>query len=296
MKLQARHLGFTLVELSIALVIIGLIAGAVMIGRDLIEIAKVRSVVKEHQAFIAAVKTFQGKYRCLPGDCDHATDFWEDASTVAGQTFCGGPSWGSGDPIYPRVCDGDGDGLISWQFPTFGEAEVHGFWEQLALAKLIFGDYSGVRVRVDSPPYAWDNHGWPFTVKGGVNAPDSIMGEITSWSALSTSNTPDTNPRSDTFHPDVIENILTLGDPLNPPTGYMDYPYNPSFSATAALAIDSKLDDGKPGTGRVNAWLGGRAPDCILLNTPDPVGEPDLPVYNTANRGKVCSLLFRDGL
>src|ERR1019366_6843373 len=70
--------GFTLIEMSIVLVIIGLIVGSVLVGRDLIRAAELRSVISEVEKYKTAVMTFKGKYDCLPGDCANATTFLAD--------------------------------------------------------------------------------------------------------------------------------------------------------------------------------------------------------------------------
>lgn len=60
--------GFTLIELSIVLVIIGLIVGGVLVGQDLIAAARVRSQISQIQQYQTAVNTFKIKYAYLPGD------------------------------------------------------------------------------------------------------------------------------------------------------------------------------------------------------------------------------------
>jgi prepilin-type N-terminal cleavage/methylation domain-containing protein len=68
-KHHIKTKGFTLVELSIVLVIIGLIVGGVLTGRDLIYAAQIRKVVGEYEQYATAYNTFKIKYNCIPGDC-----------------------------------------------------------------------------------------------------------------------------------------------------------------------------------------------------------------------------------
>ena len=65
---MSYRVGFTLIEVSIVLVIIGLLAGGVLVGRDLIEAAKIRQQITQIEQFKAAVNTFRAKYNALPGD------------------------------------------------------------------------------------------------------------------------------------------------------------------------------------------------------------------------------------
>src|SRR6201999_103149 len=63
--------GFTLIELSIVLVIIGLIVGGVLVGQDLIRAAEIRATLTQVEKFNTAVNTFYGKYGALPGDMNN---------------------------------------------------------------------------------------------------------------------------------------------------------------------------------------------------------------------------------
>jgi len=72
--------GFTLVELSIGLVIIGLLTGAVLGGVQMIGNAKVRRQVKDLQGLNSAVYTFYDKTQRLPGDANTDGSFDKDAA------------------------------------------------------------------------------------------------------------------------------------------------------------------------------------------------------------------------
>jgi len=65
--------GFTLVEIAIVLVIIGLLLGGVLKGQSLIDSAKVKNVIQQSQSLQAAVNAYQDRFRALPGDDIMAT-------------------------------------------------------------------------------------------------------------------------------------------------------------------------------------------------------------------------------
>lgn len=118
------HKGFTLVELAIVLVIIGLIVGGVLVGQDMIHAAEVRGSIKQIEAFKAATGTFRTKYNCLPGDCARATSFG-------------------------FANNGDGNGTI---VSDAGASESTYYWQHLSGAGLIEGSYNGnMLVPGDSP-------------------------------------------------------------------------------------------------------------------------------------------------
>jgi prepilin-type N-terminal cleavage/methylation domain-containing protein len=99
------HAGFTLVELSIVLVIIGLVVGGVMTGKVLIQQAEIRAAASEMQNLETAYRTFQTKYGCIVGDCLNATELF-GMNYVVVPNGCP-PSGGAGNG------NGDGNGFIS---------------------------------------------------------------------------------------------------------------------------------------------------------------------------------------
>lgn len=73
MRFKDGQTGFTLIELSIVLVIVGLIVGGVLVGRDLISAAEVRAQISQIEKYNTAVNTFRGKFNAIPGDMSAAT-------------------------------------------------------------------------------------------------------------------------------------------------------------------------------------------------------------------------------
>lgn len=140
--------GFTLIELSIVLIIVGLLVGSVLSGRELILNAQIQKTIRQKDEFDAAANTFKAKYNCLPGDCANATD-------------------------YGFQRNGDGNDYITY---TAGGDEKASFWQQLAAANLIAGSYTvtgGIAERAGqnaSPAIPLPNKyksGWSFWCENG---------------------------------------------------------------------------------------------------------------------------------
>ena len=121
--------GFTLVELSIVLVIIGLLIGGVLKGQELIESSRLNSVATQYNSFLAAVNTFQDKYQALPGDLPTAAT--RIPNCAAGT--CGTPTSGTiGDGIVDTVNTAGTTAAVAGSEGAF-------FWQQMSAANLISG-------------------------------------------------------------------------------------------------------------------------------------------------------------
>lgn len=127
---------FTLIELSIVLIVIGLVIGGVLVGRDLIFAAQVRQQIAQIESFDSATNTFKLKYGAIPGDISNAVALGL------------GTAGGAGD-------NGNGNG----QLDTSGMVlESHRFWHHLGRSGLINGRY-------DEPPLPPVNYFGPMPGK-----------------------------------------------------------------------------------------------------------------------------------
>ena len=207
--------GFTLVELAIVLVIIGLIVGGVLVGQDMIKAAEVRGTVGQVEKYNAAVNTFRTKYAGLPGDL---------LSTKAANYGMVARTGTDGH--------GDGDGLLEVcgsSSPNAG-CEVLLFWRDLSFANMVDGNFTTA-----TDDFA--NGGNPIaTNEVPLFFPAAKLGRGNYFTVLS-----DTGAN----YYELI-GIVSTDD-----AGA--YTLSANLTPNEALNIDIKMDDGAPGRGSVQA-------------------------------------------
>jgi prepilin-type N-terminal cleavage/methylation domain-containing protein len=76
--------GFTLVEIAIVLVIIGLLLGGILKGQEMITQAKIKNVIADFSGISAAYHGYQDRYRAIPGDDPNAATRWSGATAGSG--------------------------------------------------------------------------------------------------------------------------------------------------------------------------------------------------------------------
>src|SRR5437763_13829667 len=67
-NMKSQQSGFTLVEIAIVLVIIGLLLGGILKGQELINSARVKNIANDFRVIPTYVYAYQDKFRALPGD------------------------------------------------------------------------------------------------------------------------------------------------------------------------------------------------------------------------------------
>lgn len=213
--------GFTLIELSIVLVIIGLIVGGVLVGQDLIRAARIRAAISQIEKYNTAVHTFQVKYGGLPGDLEvsKATAFGFVTTNCSGSA---GQRDGNG------LIDSDGSSTPWLQ--TGNETAL--FWKDLSDAGLIDFNISPVSCVTGS------NY-----ISIGYNNSDPPVDNYFPKSKLDRSSylfVYETNGYN-WFELSGIVSVNIAGNML---TSY-------NLSVAEAYNIDKKYDDGNPATGSI---------------------------------------------
>src|SRR5574341_659519 len=74
--MKTKQKGFTLVEIAIVLVIIGLLLGGILKGQEMITQAKIKNVIADFSGVSAAYHGYQDRYRRIPGDDGDANGRW----------------------------------------------------------------------------------------------------------------------------------------------------------------------------------------------------------------------------
>ena len=178
-----KQQGFTLIEIAIVLVIIGLLLGGVLKGQELITAARVRNLASQLDGVKIAYLGFQDRYRSLPGD--YAAP--QAAANIPGAG--GAPTLGC--TVANATCQ---NGKIE---DTGGDADSILAWHQLLRAGFITGNYDGTNTTptaTNNPTNAFSGYlqlindtvyqdatvppPIALTVKTGSNVPSPILAEL----------------------------------------------------------------------------------------------------------------------
>lgn len=109
--MKRRQQGFTLIEIAIVLVIIGLLLGGVLKGQELINQAKIKKINNDFESMAALVYAYQDRYKVLPGDDNQATARWPAATNGGGNNIIAG----NFDAATPANAAAAPETLLFWQ-------------------------------------------------------------------------------------------------------------------------------------------------------------------------------------
>lgn len=251
---RTSQAGFTLVELAIVLMIIGLLIGGILRGQELMENARVTSTIQQTKAYDGATTTFRDSYNAIPGDI--------------GNPGARLPNCGAGTNCVTYA--GNSNGIVgvsqanttgTYGAMAAGESgEGRGFWIHLATARLI----SGINPETtNNTSGIWGDNFPAAKIAGGFH--------IAQFNVPAAGSTP------------AISGLyLILRNAANTFANVVEGEGVSAISPTRAAQIDRKMDDGQPNIGDVIA----RGTNCAS-NT-DVNGT-----YNETQEQRNCNLMIR---
>lgn len=219
---------FTLTELSIVLVIIALLMAAILKGQNLINEAKLQSVVTEVANLQVAANSFYAKYNKHPGDFDEAVAYW--GATTA---------------------NGDNNGKIEFK-NTAGTPVYEGYrlWQHLSYAGMVENPYlgtatTGAAALITDVPDSSSGGGYLFDHSSSATAYNGATAGAYGM---------------------LGKNIMVLGKPLA--TTVSPILASGILTPSQAMGLDTKMDDGVPTSGSVRGadGNGATAGNCVTSN------------------------------
>lgn len=222
-----KQSGFTLVELAIVLMIIGLLIGGILRGQELLNNARANATARQVTAYIGALATFRDAYGAFPGDLANAQRRIPGCTTV--------------NSCYNGNSDGVvGDLNLVWLgMPQPATTENMQFWKHLAMTKIIGG------ISPSASTSEWGRSHPTAPIGGG-------------FSVITTRQDPG-DPVGSSFNGALV--LRLHGDLTNPIVDESGV-----ASPQQAAYIDRKLDDGFPNRGSVQSFAAGinwnEQPDC----------------------------------
>ncbi len=252
--------GFTLLEVSIVLVILGLLVGSVTAGKAVIRASELRSVSADLTKYQTAINAFRDKYNSLPGDFEEATTYWGAADNNPGTCTT---TVGTGT----ETCNGNGNNHITdliGVHPWVSEIhEAFRAWQHMANAGFITGKYTGVSA------------GTYRTSSIGVNIPSSkVKGTGFSLFYVGTYSNPN-------WFSDSYGHVLAYGGQMADwdTTG-------PALFPEDQQSLDTKMDDGRPFHGNLMTFMD---VDCTTNDT-------STAEYALSDRRALCNIIYKLGL
>lgn len=224
---NCKNSAFSLVEIAIVILVIGVLALVVSGGDSLIQQSKIRKTINEINTILSSYRNFESTYDAVAGDMVNAYDYFStDCATASG------------------ICNGDGDGYIEGIATATDEAEANDdleylrFFQHLKLAELLEGNYVGTGVESTDYTTACDSA-------------DIISATCVTQPKY---NVPPTVLSPDAYYivnHNTAQNVNQISLGKTDPSLPANLNVYPTLSASDAKSIDLKLDDGFASQGKV---------------------------------------------
>lgn len=252
---------FSLVELSIVLVILGLLVGGILVGQSMIRASELRAALGELNKYLTSTQAFRDKYMGRPGDITNATAFWGQAGGNGANGVCNNAVNGSSQ----ATCNGDGNGYVNW-VASINETGL--FWQHLINAGLMEGKVTSIQtigvIGGDMPYSRIAGASW---FSGGDNA--AVSGSAQNFDGM--------YPNTFIFMirpaPSTRYGVMTPEETWN---------------------LDTKMDDGAVTTGKFMSTWGTFFSQSGTACTTATSGADFTGTYNLPNKNKDCVIVYKN--
>jgi prepilin-type N-terminal cleavage/methylation domain-containing protein len=275
--------GFTLIEMAVVLVIIGLLFAGVVLAQSLIRSSNVQTIISDVAMYQSAISQFKQKYNEMPGDMTDATNNWGT------NPHCSTNGVGTGT----QTCNGNGNGRVDLKL-LIAPFEQFLVWQHLANGGFISGQYSGTSWPAGSPYHV-------VYCSPGNNCPGGRVNQSQAYFLAYSTGSFGLLGSTANYWAQGPGHYLGVGL-AGASSGYPAYPL---LTAPEAFSLDSKVDDGLPGQGVWKSFEAtggaGYLPNCVVQSgTTSPPSDGSIAseataVYYTAysNTLPACSFAIR---
>lgn len=263
--------GFSLIELSIVLIIIGLLIAGITGGASLIKSSEMRSVMGEARGYAVAVNSFYTNYGALPGDYNVAV---------------GNATAGDNDgtiEYYAAATAAGSESAAAWTaLRTIGAVDsISTAVNVIATTAPVFGTASSAT----APASKIKSSGWIFDYRSSSASPYTATGATS------------TQIESTPYVQNVVILTGTVGTGVTAGANAAPPVTTAALFAYDALSIDAKIDDGNPGSGKI------RGLNPAAVNVPTAVSTSAVTncytyissafAYNTTDAAKSCAITYQ---
>lgn len=265
-------------ELSVILVIVGILVGAIIGGQHLMHTVRLNKVLEQKETFEAGFSLFAERYRELPGDMRNATDYWgainDTEHCLTPRTTRSGNNIGVGTGT--ETCNGDSNGMIGdWSSVAATLAhERFRAWQHLYNAGIVHTAYTGHRGSTGE-----------YDAEPDRNVPSGPFNS-SGWSVARIGDYSGSSSTTNEFFNRTYGNLLIFGAEKD---GFPTM--NPILTPAEAFNIEAKVDDKLPDRGNVTAVLSNTSP-ISLCTTAAGNSTGFGATYNTDSEEVACALYF----
>lgn len=284
---SSKKSAFSLIELSIVLIIIGLLIAGVTGGASLIKSSELRSAISEARGYAVAINGFYAQYNALPGDYEVAIAGAMASSSATGSNGkieyyadgagAGGCASAAGSSV---TADCDSESIVAWdQLIKTGTID-----STTTLTPLAIGVAQAVGTNMPASKIKFA--GWNFDYRNNVGVAGNYSGAGTNEGLAATP----ANQNVVVLTPATVAATAATNTLVNGTANVAETTANTgAITGPDALSIDTKIDDSFANAGKVRGLNPGDSASLCYTETAD--ANVNYIVSHATN--KVCNLTFQ---